>query len=994
MYPALPLAGSDIKEGRGEVRWEGFRLFMKILNKTITGILILVFIFSYSPVASGEDAAGSLFQPCQYKQVYRYYIEKAEAHLADDQPEAALQAYKMALMVQPISEEAKQKIRAIEKALQQKRSQKEKQVDETIEGLQARRSALKGTLDQLETKRRYVREPVERRPVEIERSPAVETTYSRPSEELPIRKEPVKREPIRRMAERRPDERSMQTISGPRYREYLDPIAFNNGINESIQNGAKSINTGIAPGKISGEYRMAVGATSEDAIWKDANADHVGVPGEMNWRYLFGENQYNMYDKKIYDRFQVEAEGPITSHLSGYSEIVIDPWTFAGRKEITVTGSGGSSVNMTLKYWSNARRTLNETYRAENGDIVNLAENKIIDGYTTPETYRGLYDWGSNGFTVPKAEIDDMYVPIRKLWIDYNNGPYSVRLFPMANQDQALTSDDPMRLSNNKVWWEESPWLDSYDPSKIFNRTDNPVKQGQWIRSLSFVAKDSDYERLTFLRGASVSANYDNGLSIESTIAAPRNLWDFYEEVSSVPGAIRIKFPVKEDVKLGALYTVKAGLAKQDIEALNQVVGVDGEYLLSPDLSAYGETAFSFSETDEANGFTRDFWGAGYTLGLKGKGDLKSFANSYEFNTSFAHMNDNFNPGLSNYRFTRRDTIYGKHIYFQDLKPENEEIKIGDGVDIDRIAANVNLKVNFLNDDLKTRVDFRDVRTDSGDFIEDVGRVEAEYKVMPKVTVKSLARYEYLPKTTKGIDPLVNAKTSYIAFTDYFSDKDVFLENNIIEEGKDPSIGTYSFGLKYDMRDNLSLQGIYELTNDPLDMPRGLLNNVYVTQETRDGILWDKIVPFLYSQDSFGKPPYDYYSIYKAMLTYYPIPKLKLQPSYVFNQNKFATTLDDNVNHAGFSAEYKPNERLSLGMAYYFIQTRDLWMDTIGGANNTIVDHHNVFLAAAYSLNPNQDITIMFGEYAGYGRQYYEEYTSIGPLDTQHIVRLVYKGRF
>ncbi len=963
---------------------------MPVIKKLFRVGLIFTFLLSSTPFCYGAEVSTSFFQPCQYKQVYQYYMGKAKNYLADNQPEAALEAYKMALMVQPVSKEAKAKVEYIKQMLKQG-EKPEAAVTPEITG--ARKEAISKALERVETKKRF-RKPLARRPVKELRRRLEEKAewVEKPRKVKKARSEYVRRKPAYvegRIAE-------VSGIEGMKsfYREYLDPVAFSNGVDKSIQQGTESINSGITPGKISGEYRTSLGFTSEDVIWKDANADHVGVPGEKNWRYLYGERMYNMYDRKIYSRLRVEAEGPVTKNLSGYSEIVVDPWTYVGRKDVTVRGSSGTNVDMTLKYWSNARRTLNETYRADNGDIINLHERKVIDGKTSEATYLGLNDWGPATFTVPETDIDNMYVPIRKLWVDYDNGPYHIRVFPMANQDEALTSDDPLRLSNNKAWWEESPWLDEYEPSKVFTRTGNPVKQGQWIRRLSFVAKDSDYERLTFLRGATVSANYDNGFSAESTFAAPRNLWDYYDEVSSVPGAVRVKLPAMDDAKLAGIYTTKMGIYKQDIEALNQAIGVDGEYFYSPDSSVYGECAISFTDIEEANDYDRDYWGAGYTIGLKNKGNLRSFGDDYELNLSFAHMNDNFLPGLSNYRMTRKDSIYAKHIYFDDLRPENEAEMIGNGIDIDRVAFNVNTKANFLNDNLETRLDWRDVRSDSGNFIEDVTRAEAEYKVMPKLTAKGLVRYKHLPETEKGIDPLINAKTSYIAFTDYFSDKDIWLENTAVEGDNDPSIGTYSLGLKYDALKNLSLRAIYEFTNDPLDMPRGLLNSVWVTEETRDGVPWDKIVPSLNSQSSFEQPPYDYYNIYKLRLVYHPIDTLKIEPSYVHNENRFATTIDDNANHAGINLEYKPDGKLTLGLAYYYTMIRDLCRDTIGGEGENFDGHHNVFLAADYALNVNQTFSIMFGEYTGYGKEYYEEYTSIGPLDTQHIVRLIYKGKF
>ena len=954
-----------------------------IITKLFKLGLIIAFLASSCPVSYAAQASSTgFFEPCQYKQSYRYYLEKGDAHMADDQLQAALQAYKKALMIQPISKEAKEKIVYINQLLAGEKPLPKTAPVINISQAQNRRRSINNALDNFEEKR-------ERRPLAERKRPS-KTPDSN------LSSQPQKSEiasPLSRGSLSVP-RNDAGNNTGNFYHNYLDLVGFSNGIDQSIQEGIGNVNSGIAPGKITGEYQIALGFTSDDVIWKDANADHVGVPGEKNWRYIWGENQYNMYDKKIYSRLKVEAEGPITAHTKGYSEIVIDPWTFVGKKDIEVKAAGNDAAHLTLKYWSNARRCLNETYRSDKGDIVNIAENKVIDGKTTAETYSGLTDWGSVGFSVPETDINNMYVPIRKMWVDYDNGPYHARVFPMASQDEALTSDDPMHLSNNKVAWEESSWLDEYEPSRQFKRTGAPIKGGQWIRSLSFVAKNSDYERLTFLRGVTATANYDNGVVIESTFAAPRSLWDYYEEVSSIPGAVRIKLPTAQDSNIGLLYTTKMGLSGGSTEALNQVVGVDAEYLYSPNTNVYGECAFSFTNIEEVSSYERDYWGAGYKLGLKNKGDLAQYGDDYKLDISFAHMNNNFYPGLSSYRFTRQDSNLAKHIYFQDLKPENEEEKIGNGIDIDRIAVNANLKANFLSGDLKTSMDWRDVRSDSGSFIEDVTRAEAEYKLTSKLTTKALARYKYLPKTKAGIDPLINAKTSYIAFTDYFSDKDVWLENNTVEEGKNPSIGTYSLGLKYDALENLSLQGIYEITNDPLDMPRGLLNNVYVTEETRDGILWDKLVPFVYNQSTFGAPPYKYYDIFKTRLTYYPIDQLKAELSYVYNDNKFATTLDDNVNHAGINLEYTPNDKCTLSLAYYYTRVRELWMDAVGGEGINVRGHHNVFLAADYDINANQSFTLMFGEYAGYGREYYEEYTSIGPLDTQHIIRLIYKGTF
>ncbi|MFH0732779.1 MAG: hypothetical protein V2A72_07665 [Candidatus Omnitrophota bacterium] len=959
---------------------------MKVLKIILIGIFLLT-SGPAGPVCYAAEIVAGLFEPCQYKNIYIYYLEKGDAHLADNQPHAALEAYKRALMIQPVSEEAMAKIEYVEGFLglkqQKKITAKETpaeaaRVTRESKDIRTREGAMLEALDSVTRERQY--------------KPDITTLGE---DETVV----VKRPSVRKRTAITTQKTTSAQQAQPSYTSsnWPGPCSFSNGIDESIQEGVKSINDEIAPGKISGDYRVALGFTSDDVIWNDANNNHIGVPIELNWRYLYGENQYNMYDKEIYSRLRVEADGPITAHTKGFTEIVFDPWTYVGRKDVESRAANGDAAHLTLKYWSNAKRCINEMYRSDRGDIVNVQENKIVEGKLSPESYFGLFDWGSNSFPVGEADIDRMYVPIRKLWFDYDNEPNHLRIFPMANEDQALTTDDPLRLSNNKAWWEESPWLDSYEPSRVFQRPGAPVKQGEWVRSLSFTTKDSDFERLTFLRGVNFSTRSNNGIEVETTVAAPRSLWDYYDEVSSVPGAIRLRLPETEDIKAGALYTSKLGLRENSVEAVNHLAGIDGEYFHSPDTSAYAQCAFSYTDIEEANGVGRNYWGAGYTLGLKNKGNLASLLinDDYDLNLSFTHFNDNFLPGLSNYRFTRKDTIYAKHIYFDKLQPEVENEKVGNGVDIDRVAFNANAKANFLDEKLKTTADFRDVRTDSGNFIENVTRAEAEYKFAPKLTGKGLFRYEHLPETTEGYDPLMNAKTSYSAFTDYFSDKDIWLRNNAVEEGKDPSIGAYSLGLKYDPFDTLSLQAIYEATNDPLDMPRGLLNDAYVTNVEKDGILWDEIVPFLHDQGSFGLPPYEYYNIYKGRVVYYPIKDiLKADFSYVYNENKYATTLDDNVTHTGINLDYKYNAKLTLGLAYYYTRIRELWTDVIGGQGYHYDGHHNVFLAADYNINENQTFTLMFGEFAGYGGEYYDEYSPIGPLDTQHIVRAIYSGKF
>ncbi|MFH1868044.1 MAG: hypothetical protein ABH843_03635 [Candidatus Omnitrophota bacterium] len=1042
------------------------------MMKIISIITIIVFTLSSLPLVGTAEAASkamealykykrgkSLYTPCQYKETYRYYMEKARAYYDDNQFESALLCLERALILQPNSDEARDLARLI---LERLRSKEDTMLTSVRKSALEKAMKLadeeplpekadeeeKKIVPPAKPKRRVAADTAEAEEIPAKRPEASQRSGYRRKEPLKISKrerrpyiapEPkvekeveAKPEPKAIKSRRKPyisrDTKPEKQVSKPSveqakpskrifhiptpedfddaYDEYIDPAAFSNGINDSIQKAGDSLNEAIEPNRIRGEYRVAFGATNDDILWKDANADYHNMPGDTSWRYIFGKDKHNSYDKKIYSRLKVEVDNPINENLKTYNELVIDPWTFVGKKRVFIRGSNGDNVEMDLKYWSNTGKTLNETYRTERGDIVNVNEMKIQDGKNDATTFLGLFDWGSNNFTVPEVDIDNMYVPLRKSWLEYANDPYKVKLFLMASQDEALTSDDPMRLSNNKIWWEESPWLDQYEPSRVFERagvtgpgdygrTREPVKEGRWVRRLSFVAKDSDDQFLTFLRGVSFNADF-NGTTIDAVAAAPRNLWDSYDQATSLPAALRVKTPITDNLDIGGLYTLKAGFNHNSVEAVNNMFAVDSTYRVMPNTEILSEAAVSAISVDEAIGYNNKETGYASMVGIKNKGDLNILPNSengeYELKAAFNHMDHRFNPGLSNYRLTRNEFEFAKHIHFDELKPENEAVKFGDGIDIGRNSFNLGVKAQLPETGLSTEFDYRNVHSDGGDFIENVFRSETTYKAIPKLTLKGLAFYKNLPKTTAGIDPLINAKNSYSAFTDYFADEDVWLENTAVQGGEDPSIGAFSAGMNYDFTDYFSGRAIVEATNDPKDWPRGLLNNTYVTDSYSEGVIWDRVVPLLYNQSVFGIPPYSYYGIYKSGVTYYPFKPLKVDLSYVYNENKYAMAIDDNSTHQGIELEYKPSSRMKVGFLYQYTRQRDIYKEQVLGLGHNYDGHHNIFGSLDYVINEDQHFTLMFGEYVGYNYNYPESHAALTALDTQHIIRVSYSG--
>lgn len=756
---------------------------------------------------------------------------------------------------------------------------------------------------------------------------------------------------------------------------------------------------------LSGEYRIGIGITSHDFLWKHANADYVGVPREKNYRYLWGQDRMNTYDPKIFSRFKLDIQTKSAGPWNSFAEVVADPWSFVGTKKVTVTSTaGGDSADITLKYWSNDSRTLNEIYRTRKGNIITLDQIKIVDGKTTPSSVTGLTDWFTTFNPIETQKIERDYRFLRKLWFDYRQDTYGIKFFPISDEYEALTTTDPLRLSNNHLYWEQSPWLDRYEPSRLFEHDDGttPIKTGRWVQNLSFTAKDSDLNRLIFLRGIALRT-YATEYPLEAVIATPMSLWDDYENSDTIDMAARMRAPAGEAVELGFTATQKIGLNRGSVEAINQVGAVDFTYQMNPALTAasynkgYGEIAVSHTAIEQAAGFTTTQNGMAAKIGLDYNAALEKNEGIYKGSAYIGHMDGKFYPGLSNYRYTRTDDpTLSRHVSFSPVNPKDEAYVFGDGIDRGRNAVGFRVQNKAFMEQLETDIRYRNVHRDSGKYIETVTRMENTYKPQeqPRLTLKSLIYYKHLPKTTGRLDPLIWTKNLY-SVTDYFAEEDTHPLNVSIADGKDPSIGAFDFGARYELIEKvLAVEGMYEITNDPLDFPRGLLNNNFADIQERDGYIWDKVVPFVYDQDLFGLPPYDYYNIAKFRLIYTPTDRWEYVFSGAYNENKYASGLDDNINHLGLEITHRPTLKWKLWFKYVYSMLYDLYEQITTRRKDFFDGHHNIFIGSEYQLDPDSTFTLLYGEYAGYDDPYQQSVWSLAALDTRHIVRLFYRRKF
>ncbi|MDP2920960.1 MAG: hypothetical protein Q8O12_01135 [Candidatus Omnitrophota bacterium] len=756
--------------------------------------------------------------------------------------------------------------------------------------------------------------------------------------------------------------------------------------------------------KIRGEYKMAIGVTGDDFIWKQANGDY----NERNFRMIDHDfPKTNTYDTRVYDRLKVVFDtNPKDSGLNFHSDITVDPWSFTGKtKKFTVTSDDTlDRVELELKYWSGTRSTINEKYYSlDYGRLVNAGEYKVRDDKIPAfSLWSEAYSTDFSKFSIPEQEIDYTFQPVRELWFDVKGDSHNLRVFPLALENQALSSDDPMGLSNHHIYWEPSPWLDDWLPGNENNGW-IPTRywRGQWSKDLSFFTRDSEVKRLTALRGFSFKGDVSDNTNLGLTLAAPKSLWQDYDEITALPGALRMKSQLTDNFMLGTTDTFRVGYKNGKTDSINNVYSVDMSYDLTEGTNIVGEVGMSKSSDDRNSSYKIEKNGAIGHIGLKQETGVG------EASIAVTHMDKGFDAGLTNYKETRQDQFWGRHIHFKKpleytswgsdpMKYDDiDPFRIGNGVDTGRQAINFRLKTKEAMDGRTDNlIDYRWVRDSDGKYVEGVAREENTFKINQDWTSKLLFIYHDLPKTKGGIDP-----------TQYDADTGEFLANSSIKDGEDPSLSTYSAGLEYAPEDWISVFGVYENTNDFTiatgNNPRGLLKETSFTGapgEYIEGKYYTEKFYYLYNQGYFDLPPYERFNIYRTGISLRPMPRLGIELDYTKNDFKFSQSIDDNMNHFGAALKYEFNKKLTGFLKYTFSKAYNLYrLNTSGDLKYQ--DHHNVFMEFDYNVNEYGQLVIQFGEGSMTGSPlwYYvaSPYGDFYPtLDTQHILRIYYNGRF
>ncbi|MFA5276248.1 MAG: tetratricopeptide repeat protein [Candidatus Omnitrophota bacterium] len=782
----------------------------------------------------------------------------------------------------------------------------------------------------------------------------------------------------------------------------------------------------VGPVTLSGEMQLGFGVRSDDFIWKRANFDLNEK--FKSWRMTSDEafnRRFNTYDPAIYDSLSVNVDTNNKEGFNFHTNVTVDPWSFTGKSDkFTVSGVNGDIAKLQMFYWSNTGYVVNHTaFTSRMGDTINIPELKVKDGVTSALTTTS--NRNKTTFNIPAQKINREFQPVRELWADYANDQVKLRTFALGYQDQAYSSDDPMGISNHGIWWKDSKWLRQYTPG-IFNSGTAPASfvKGKWDDSLSFLSKDSTGKYLTGLRGFAFNFQSQEQTYFDTTVATPKHLWQDYGNVDNVISASRLKHYLADNFMLGGTFTSRFGfLTDQDnkLDSQNLVGGFDVSYEPLSGVKLQGEALTSKSNYDMSNStYKTDSQGNAYYFSVisrypqKDIMDLKygydeismdkeeSFLIKGKFYAS--RMDPNFDSALSDYHNTRQDVFWSRHIHFR--KPmdyytqglngsttnwdELNSTRIGDGIDIGRNVLGFRFET-FFESGLYNLFDVRNVHSVKGKFIENVARDEATLKVTDKLTAKALGIYQKLPDTTAGIDPFV-----------YNGNTGDFFTNTAVKGGDDPTIKTGSFGLNYDFCDWLSINGVYERTNDYTlgygDFPRNVLRDDTTLTDPffQNDNFYQDLNPFLYSQNNFPQAPYKFYNIFKTGMRIKLRDNLEAYLDYTRNEFEAASLISDNMNHVGLEIAYMPTKQMGMAFKYTYSRCQDL-EDLIVG-NTKMSSHNNFFTEFRYLPSKDDEFIMQYGvgDTSSIGNL-----SSLDPyggslltLDTQHIIRAYYRRKF
>lgn len=777
--------------------------------------------------------------------------------------------------------------------------------------------------------------------------------------------------------------------------------------------------------KVSGEVRSSVGIYGDGhAVFNRANGNLT----ERNYDLLTHDQLFrgeNTYDPALFSRLKVVMDSTLNPVVSMHLNLTVDPWSYTGKTNTTTVSDTFNNDTAKVRYlfWGNTGYTLNQIVNTQEiGDAFAIPELKV-HGNTVPATTvqaTAFYPYVET-FNIPSMKVDYTFQPIREAWFDIKpEQDATIRIFPLAYQDQALTSDDPLRLSNNMMWWAESPWIDDWQPG-IFHSGGSPdFTKGYWDRSLAYATRDSDLQRLTALRGVSLSLKPDNDNILQAEIASPKTLWQDYDEITAVPASVRAKHYVDDMAYIGTVANAHQGYVSGQRDAENYTGGIDGGFLPVKWLMVDGEYSISRSRYDETTpAYTTKKNGNAYYASLTSTSNSEDMIRKdyfalapalktddfYKTRLYFARMDENFESTLSQYHETRYDSFWSRNITFYPntyrflpgvIPSIGEEsvtpFAIGNGIDYGRNVIGWRADTDLVQNKVHGLADFRRVMTTNNQHIETVARTQWSLQATDKLLTRALFLWHALPKTVQGVDPVV-----FNNDTGQFS-----VINTSVEGGKDPSVKTVSLGARYELTSWANINGVWDYTNDftyaTNYFPQGILNSSSFATYTQNGAVFRQTLPFLYTQQFFDQPPYRYHNIFKSGLELIPAKEWHIYLDYTINPNKFAGNIDDNMNHYGIETSFVPNKKIGFFARYTFSK----WYDIDRLVYDNVLKYkgyNNLFFETRMVLPADSTLSLQYGVGPSYNvKTRYEDpnlnYYLNPTLSTQHVVRITCEKRF
>jgi len=651
---------------------------------------------------------------------------------------------------------------------------------------------------------------------------------------------------------------------------------------------------------------------------------------EGSWRYFFGERRYNTYDPAVFNSFKLSVDAPIDQKSSLYIKIAADPWSFVGKSKKT-----------TLPTW----------YGTTNAD--DSAEVQLKYWSNSGRVYPQIVRSSKGGsFALPETKVVDGYTQTASVFSDWGSGTHRLDI-PELKIDREFKPIKALWFDVKEdeyravffLYAEENIAMWSDDPLLLVNN------HMVWEASpwLSKWQPGNQYTVTGWESGgwASDSQLRDSESNWLTLLRAVR----FEGEIASVYTDFMIAAPMDPWDDYDTINNVPMALRfKKDITRRFTLGSVYTARLGYDEGStdAFDEAAAIDAEFDINENHTLKVESAVSStkrnLNTKNqeentddfayKAMLVTNANPFDlsvFSTlAFTRMGRDFQAPLASYVYTRDDLAWGRHISFYKRSKEEEDYRIGNSIDGDREVISWDIRFGEY-EGVNTYFNIRNVRQSTDDtFIENVFRNEMSYKISDDLLTKFLFLYH---------------------------------ERNETDEGKNQDTSTVSAAFQYKFTDWLRLEEIWERTTEYPGYP----GNVYD---------WLTINP---------QPPYPYYYIVSSKMVFVPADWAEISLENTYNEFEHAATLDDFMNYSGTTMRFWLTEKFSANLIYRYSIVADY------DKNYEKTGHHNLYFDFTYDIFDDASLKLQFSELGNYVQGIGWQ-TSV--LDTQHIVRILYEGRF